>query len=86
MSIQQENPFTPASVPSTPSRASGRNLDEVLDAIAHRLRDASVTIEVWRQAARQRRALARLDQRMLEDIGLNEDQVRREIQRPFWDV
>jgi uncharacterized protein YjiS (DUF1127 family) len=36
------------------------------------------------QAARCRRGLARLDDRMLKDIGLNRADVEREIGKPFW--
>jgi uncharacterized protein YjiS (DUF1127 family) len=38
----------------------------------------------WRQRARDRTALARLDSRMLRDIGLTPSDVMREINRPFW--
>lgn len=34
--------------------------------------------------ARQRRALAELDARLLADIGLTPDDVRREAAKPFW--
>ncbi len=37
-------------------------------------------------AWRQRRALERLDARMLRDIGLTEAERRREAERGFWDV
>lgn len=33
---------------------------------------------------RQRRALARLDRRLLDDIGLSADDVRAECDQPFW--
>ena len=33
---------------------------------------------------RSRRALAYLDQRLLEDIGLTEEEARRETDRGFW--
>jgi len=36
--------------------------------------------------ARQRAALQRLDDAQLRDIGLTRDNVRREANRPFWDV
>lgn len=39
-------------------------------------------LEVWRQ----RRALASLPPDRLDDIGLTEDQVRREVERRPWDV
>ncbi|MCB5410287.1 DUF1127 domain-containing protein [Pseudogemmobacter sp. CC-YST710] len=34
----------------------------------------------------QRRDLARLDARMLEDISVTPDQARRESSRAFWDA
>ncbi len=37
-------------------------------------------------AARQRRALARLDDRGLRDIGVTRIQAEAEIARPFWDA
>ena len=36
--------------------------------------------------ARQRRALARLDDAALEDIGLSRSDAETEAQRPFWDA
>ncbi len=35
---------------------------------------------------RQRRALARLDDRALADLGLSRYEARRESRRPFWDA
>lgn len=35
---------------------------------------------------RQRRALAELDDRLLDDIGVTKTQARREAERPVWDV
>ena len=39
---------------------------------------------LWRERARQRHALAELDDRMLKDIGLSQAEVSREIAKPFW--
>ncbi len=36
--------------------------------------------------ARQRRALARLDDHMLDDIGVSRSQARAEAERPIWDA
>lgn len=36
------------------------------------------------QRARQRRALAELDDRLLADIGLSREQTEREARKPFW--
>ncbi|WP_299615189.1 DUF1127 domain-containing protein [uncultured Tateyamaria sp.] len=38
--------------------------------------------DVWRS----RRALARLDARALDDIGLNTERAARESAKPIWDV
>lgn len=35
---------------------------------------------------RQRRDLARLDDRALKDIGISREQADREARRPFWDL
>jgi len=49
-------------------------------------------IRLWRRlslmaaAARQRRALARLESRLLDDIGRSADEARAETARPVWDV
>jgi len=41
-------------------------------------------LAVWHDRRRQRLALARLDYRMLRDIGLSYADVDREISKPFW--
>ncbi len=47
---------------------------------------ALLVVEVARmyQRARQRRALARLDPRLLRDIGISPEQAQQEIDKPFW--
>lgn len=40
----------------------------------------------WASLARERRALARLDDRLLGDIGLTRADVERETSRRFWDI
>jgi len=42
------------------------------------------TIAVGRERRRQRLALARLDDRMLHDIGLTSADVEGEVTKPFW--
>lgn len=39
---------------------------------------------LWRERRRTRRALARLDPRMLEDVGLTQDEAQAEAAKPFW--
>jgi len=41
---------------------------------------------MWRAMALQRRDLARLDGRLLRDIGIHHEDAVREARRPFWDV
>ncbi len=41
-------------------------------------------LTVWLERSRQRRALRRLDDRMLGDIGLSRADIEREAGRPFW--
>jgi uncharacterized protein YjiS (DUF1127 family) len=38
----------------------------------------------WRRLSRSRADLARLDDRMLRDIGLTRADAWREINKPFW--
>jgi uncharacterized protein YjiS (DUF1127 family) len=38
----------------------------------------------WHERARSRRMLAELDDRMLQDIGINRAAVSSEVSRPFW--
>lgn len=38
----------------------------------------------WHQRARERRALLRLDRRMLNDIGLDRASAEAEARKPFW--
>jgi uncharacterized protein YjiS (DUF1127 family) len=50
--------------------------------------DAGPRVLAWLAAcvarARQRRALARLDDRLLRDIGLSSADVADELAKPFW--
>ena len=42
------------------------------------------TITQWVEKERSRQALAKLDDRMLDDIGLSRADVADEIEKPFW--
>jgi uncharacterized protein YjiS (DUF1127 family) len=57
-------------------------------ASASRLRAASPGFAAlwreWRRRARSRAELARLDDRMLRDIGVTRVEVLHEIGKPFW--
>ncbi len=41
-------------------------------------------LEVWRIRIQQRREIARLDNRMLADIGLSQIEASREVNKLFW--
>ncbi|MCK5918035.1 MAG: DUF1127 domain-containing protein [Cocleimonas sp.] len=41
-------------------------------------------VDVWIQRSRQRKQLAQLSQHLLNDIGLTEEMVAKEIAKPFW--
>ena len=58
-------------------RAVRRPLRKALDRIG-------ATLRAWRQRGRERAELARLDDRMLRDIGVPRCDVWREINKPFW--
>jgi len=45
---------------------------------------AMATLRAWRERSRQRRHLRNLDERLLRDIGLSHDDVRREAAKPGW--
>jgi uncharacterized protein YjiS (DUF1127 family) len=42
------------------------------------------TLRLWRQRARERRALAELSERELADFGASSADVYRELSTPFW--
>lgn len=42
------------------------------------------TIALWSHRVRTRRELARLDDRMLRDIGIDPYEAEREAAKPFW--
>jgi uncharacterized protein YjiS (DUF1127 family) len=54
----------------------------------HRLRGflsgVRAVLREWRQRKNARLELARLDQRILRDIGLTRGDVEYEINKPFW--
>lgn len=49
--------------------------------LIHRLLD---TLERWHQRNRQRTALAALDDRLLDDVGLSREAATREMRKFFW--
>jgi uncharacterized protein YjiS (DUF1127 family) len=55
-----------------------------LPALAQLIGSAFVLAYGWQLRGQQRRALARLDDRMLRDIGLSRADVEGEVSKPFW--
>ncbi|MBV8492392.1 MAG: DUF1127 domain-containing protein [Alphaproteobacteria bacterium] len=45
---------------------------------------AAALLREWRRRARSRAELARLDDRMLRDIGVTPGEAWQEINKPFW--
>ena len=43
-------------------------------------------VRTWSERRSQRRALAELDERLLQDIGVTRSQARFEAAKPFWRV
>ncbi|GEM_PF-2420351 len=48
------------------------------------LRRGMGILRLWRERLEQRHALSKLDADQLRDAGLNEEMIRREIEKPFW--
>jgi len=46
---------------------------------------AKETVIAWAAKYHQRRQLAKLDDRMLKDIGLTREQARKESEKCFWE-
>ena len=42
------------------------------------------TVKTWYFRARERQALAELDEHLLRDCGITREQVRAELDKPFW--
>jgi uncharacterized protein YjiS (DUF1127 family) len=42
------------------------------------------TVQIWLERMNSRRELARLDDRMLQDIGIDRADVDLEVEKPFW--
>lgn len=56
------------------------------DTFRRTLEAAGRNARYWYQLARQRRQLAQLDARMLDDAGIPGVAASRESRRPFWDL
>lgn len=72
MSIHVYHPYS-----VTSKLAIGVRARAALAALAEALSD-------WHERAEQRRTLARLDDRLLRDMGLTRSDVEHEVSKPFW--
>ncbi len=63
----------------------GRRRRSFVQQLARQAERAVTTLLRWQELARQRRALLRLDDSMLKDIGISRVDALREADRPFWD-
>ena len=76
--ISQRGPFGPHAGGRLPNAAAfGASLVEALARLFE-------PVLIWQERAKQRRALAQLDARMLKDLGLSRADVEREVRKPFW--
>ncbi len=76
--ISQRGPFGAYAGPRRPTAAwFGKILLEAG-------RRAGRTLLTWQERDRQRHALAQLDARMLNDVGLSRAEVALELRKPFW--
>lgn len=66
------------------ARISARTLPANLSPLSRLLVTAALTFAAWETRLRGRRALARLDEHLLRDIGLNDGRATRETAKSFW--
>jgi uncharacterized protein YjiS (DUF1127 family) len=52
--------------------------------LLHTFSVISGLMQKWVDVAHQRKQLAQLDAHMLRDIGVDQEYVRKEINKPFW--
>ena len=58
--------------------------DTLATTVMHRVNQLLDVVGEWHQRVVSRRELAQLDARMLQDIGVSNVDVEREISKPFW--
>ncbi|MGD9614194.1 MAG: DUF1127 domain-containing protein [Alphaproteobacteria bacterium] len=73
----------------TPFRSSDGTLrlgsrSMTLDLLGEAVGHAVSTLNLWRERSRARQDLARLDERMLADIGLTPSDRNLLVNKPFW--
>jgi len=63
--------------------AARRRLD-ALDALSDAAQSVADRVRMWRRRSRERNQLAKLDCRMLRDIGLTTSDREFLVNKPFW--
>ncbi len=71
-------------IPYSPLRLGRLAAPSVAARLGQIAAQAFETLLVWQERASQRRALAQLDARMLQDVGLSRADVDLELRKPFW--
>lgn len=72
-----------ATTASVPLISYSRQKSAVNNLPAH-LRSVLATLAFWMERSRQRRRLGRLDERLLQDIGITREQAFNESRKWFW--
>lgn len=65
---------------------SGSHLNSTFDSLKGSVRVAYVAIVTMHRRARERRQLAELDRRLLDDIGIRPEEVYREVSKRCWEA
>lgn len=66
------------------ARVATRALPARLPPLSRLLVDVALTLAAWEDRRRTRAALKRLDNHLLQDIGLGADRAASECTKPFW--
>jgi uncharacterized protein YjiS (DUF1127 family) len=74
-----------AFIPLQPTISSGASRrHDALDALSDAAQSVIETARLWRKRTRERNQLAKLDCRMLRDIGLTAADREFLVNKPFW--
>jgi len=74
---------TPASLPVSQPASNG--IHNCLVALADCLVDAAAAVETWRRRHKASMQGARVESRILRDLGISEAQRFIEVNKPFWE-
>ena len=71
-------------MPASPAARPHLDVQQVHARPGRRLAALWCTLCNWHARSCQRRQLSELEPRMLRDIGVTDQDVRREVRKPFW--